>query len=213
MAGAMVASLSAAERRRLLRAIARDLRKSQGARIAAQRDPDGGAYAPRKERPPATPGAYPVRFLYPKGSPAPRLVVMKSWVRQGPLLTGFDIEAGGIRSFFWDKVDRWLPVEAEDKARAGGKLRRRGSIRRRAMFRKLRGARYLRSDASDLELWVGFSGSAAAIAGIHQDGGSDRPAPKAPAVRYPRRVLIGMTVAERNRVLDLLITHLDQKAA
>lgn len=207
IAGALIASLDGPGRRKILRGIARDIQKSQSARIAAQRNPDGSAYAPRRPKREERPGAYPVRFLYPKGAATPRLVLMKSWVRQGPLLTGFDIEAYGIRSFFWDKIDQWLPVEETDRAKSGGRLRRRGHIRRAAMFRKLRNGRNLRAGASDLEAWVGFSGRAAAIAGIHQEGLEDRPAPKAKAIRYPRRQLIGLTEAERRAILDALLAQ------
>ncbi|ACO79894.1 Phage P2 essential tail completion gpS-like protein [Azotobacter vinelandii CA] len=49
-AGALLARLDAGERRKLTRAIARDLRRNQQQRIAAQRDPDGTPYAPRKPR-------------------------------------------------------------------------------------------------------------------------------------------------------------------
>lgn len=49
-AGALLAKLSAAERRKLNQDIARDLRRSQQQRIAEQRNPDGSAYAPRKPR-------------------------------------------------------------------------------------------------------------------------------------------------------------------
>ncbi|HEX7856038.1 MAG TPA: phage virion morphogenesis protein [Sphingobium sp.] len=209
MAGAMVMSLDGAGRRRLLRAMARDIRKSQAARIGAQRDPGGTPYEVRKPKREEKPGAYPVRFLYPKGATSPRLVLMKSWVRQGPLITGFDIEAGGIRSFFWDKVDRWLPVENEDKSKPGGRLRRRGTIRRAAMFRKLRNGRNLKAGTSDLEAWVGFSGRAAGVAAIHQGGLMDKPAAGAKAIRYPRRVLIGLTGSERKHMLDLLIEHVE----
>lgn len=208
IAGALIASVSSGERRRLLRGIARDLRQSQSARIAAQQDPDGGSYKPRRTRREQKAGAYPVRFLYPKGATAPRLVMMKSWVRQGPLITGFDIEAGAIRSFFRDKIDKWLPVVPGDRAGGGGKLRRRGSIRRKAMFRKLRNGRNLRAGASDLELWVGFSGRAANVARIHQDGLFDTVAKGGKPIRYPRRVLLGLTAEERSHVLDLLLAHL-----
>jgi phage virion morphogenesis protein len=44
LAGALLRSVSASERRRLLRHVARDLQKSQSARIARQIDPDGNAY-------------------------------------------------------------------------------------------------------------------------------------------------------------------------
>lgn len=207
IAGALLANMDSSDRRRIFRAMARDLRASQSARIGAQQNPDGSAYEPRRPKAAPRGSAYPVRFLYPKGAAAPRPVFMKSWVRQGPLLTGFDIERGAIRSFFWDKIDKWLPVEAADRAKPTGSLRRRGSIRRGAMFRKLRGGRHLKSGASDLEIWVGFSGRAANVAGIHNDGLEDRPALKAKPMRYPRRVLLGLTNAERGRVIDLLLTH------
>lgn len=47
-AGALLAKLKPAERRKLLGQVARDLRRNQQRRIAAQKAPDGTAYAPRK---------------------------------------------------------------------------------------------------------------------------------------------------------------------
>lgn len=207
IAGALLRSVSASERRSLLRRIARDLQKSQSARIARQVDPDGTPYPKRKAKKEAKPGNYAVRFLYPKGDPNPREVLMKSWVRDGPLMTGYDVRAGGIRSFFWDKVDRWIPVEAPDQNKGAGKLRRKGGIRRAAMFRKLRSGRNLQAGATDTEMWVGFSGRASQIARIHQEGLQDKPALKAKPVRYARRTLLGVTDAERGRMLDLLLEH------
>ncbi|WP_250466116.1 MULTISPECIES: phage virion morphogenesis protein [unclassified Caballeronia] len=49
-AGALLAKLGPATRRAAMRDIARELRRSQQARIAAQRNPDGSAYEPRKPR-------------------------------------------------------------------------------------------------------------------------------------------------------------------
>ncbi|MET3723818.1 hypothetical protein [Sphingomonas trueperi] len=97
-----------------------------------------------------------MKFLYPKGAAEPRLVLMKSWTHEGNLLTGFDVEAGGARSFFWNKVDRWLPLEPEEQNKGAGKYRRKSSIRRAAMFRKLRNGRNLRAGATDREAWIGF---------------------------------------------------------
>lgn len=48
----LLAKLSAAERRKLTRNVAIDLRRTQRKRIAAQRNPDGSAFEPRKPRPP-----------------------------------------------------------------------------------------------------------------------------------------------------------------
>ena len=50
IAGAMLAGLSPAGRRAAARAVAIEMRRSQSARIAAQRNPDGTAYAPRKAK-------------------------------------------------------------------------------------------------------------------------------------------------------------------
>lgn len=49
-AGALLAKLQPTERRKLNQSIARELRRSQQQRIAAQQNPDGSAYAPRKPR-------------------------------------------------------------------------------------------------------------------------------------------------------------------
>ncbi|WP_255213944.1 phage virion morphogenesis protein, partial [Burkholderia pseudomallei] len=47
-AGGLLAKLSPAARRQLLRELGRDLRRAQQSRVAAQRNPDGSAYEPRK---------------------------------------------------------------------------------------------------------------------------------------------------------------------
>lgn len=208
LAGTLLRKVGAAERRRLLRGVAREIRASQAARIAAQREPDGDAFAPRRPKRADTIGAYTVKFLYPKGAAEPRKVFMKSWVRQGPLLTGFDTEAGGIRSFFWDKVDQWLPVEADEQTRSGGKFRRQGKVRQRAMFTKLRNGKSLRVASTADEAWIGWIGSAARVARIHQDGGMDKPSARAKPVRYARRVLLGLTTAERGLLVDRVLEHL-----
>ena len=49
-AGALLAKLDPGARRQLNQQIGRELRRSQQQRVAAQRNPDGSAYAPRKPR-------------------------------------------------------------------------------------------------------------------------------------------------------------------
>lgn len=208
IAGALLRTISPSGRRQLLRATVKDLQRSQSDRIGRQENPDGSAYTPRKVKAAPRPGNYAVKFLYPKGAPEPRLVLMKSWAHEGNLLTGFDVEAGGIRSFFWDKVDRWLPLEPEEQNKGAGKYRRKGGIRRAAMFRKLRNGRNLRAGATDREAWVGFAGRASEIASVSQDGLKDRPSAKAKPVRYARRVLLGATDVEAGAMLDLVLRHL-----
>lgn len=51
LAGALLRSVAPAERRKLLRIMARDLQASQRSRIARQQAPDGSAFAPRRAKP------------------------------------------------------------------------------------------------------------------------------------------------------------------
>lgn len=48
LAGALLRSVAPPARRKILTAIARDIRRSQSDRIAGQRQPDGSAFAPRR---------------------------------------------------------------------------------------------------------------------------------------------------------------------
>ena len=210
LASTLLRRVGGAERRRILRRVAGEIRVIQSARIAAQKDPDGSAYEKRKARPAPVRGTYAVRFLYPKGAAEPRLVFMKSWVRQGPLLTGYDVEAGGIRSFFWDHVAKWLPIDAAEQNAGAGKYRRQGKLRQQAMFRRLRTGRYLRAGSTEDEAWIGFTGPAAGIAAIHQTGGTDKASKSGKPVRYARRVLLGLSNAERALLVDCILEHLSR---
>ena len=93
---------------------------------------------------------------------------------------------------------------AARKAQQAGRLRRGGTIKRKAMFRKLCNTSNLKAGSTDAEAWVGFSGRAARIARVHQEGLEDAPARGARPVRYARRVLLGDTEAERQALLDVL---------
>lgn len=208
LAAALLRNLDAPARRQLLRSVAKKVRASQRARIERQQNPDGSGFAPRRKRPAPVRGNRAVHFLYPKGDPAPREVYMKSWTLDGPLMTGFDIKAGAIRSFHRDRVEKWLPLdEGQDNAGAG-RLRRKGHIRRKAMFRKLLSPRHLKEGATDREAWIGFTGQAARVARIHQDGLADKPALKAKPVRYARRRLLGLTDADRTMVAEAFMAAL-----
>jgi len=93
------------------------------------------------------------------------------------------------------------------QAQSAGRLRRGGTIKRKAMFRKLRNTSNLKAGSTDTEAWVGFSGRAARIARVHQEGLEDAPAKGSKPVRYARRVLLGDTEAERQVLLDILFAH------
>lgn len=146
--GTIVAGLSTAARRRATRAISAELRRSQSGRIAAQLNPDGTPFEPRK----------------------PRLASHHKGV------------AG----------------------KAAGKRAR--SVTRRAMFAKIRASRFLkaRSDADTVE--VGFTGSAARIARVHQEGLRDKVDAKrsdAEAI-YPIRRILGISKNDRESTLKIL---------
>jgi phage virion morphogenesis protein len=147
-AGTLLSKLTPASRRRIALDIARELRRSQKARIAAQRNPDGSAYVPRKR------------------------------AKQ---------QAG----------KRHLRAKA-------------GRIKRQAMFAKLRTARYLKADADGNGAVVGFAGRVARIARVHQEGEAAPVAPGGPDYQYPRRVLLGLTNAERELIRDRLLAHLSK---
>lgn len=209
IAGALLRGLSSGQRRGILRRMARELAIGQRQRITAQRQLDGSAFEPRKKKAAPVTGRGAACFLYlPGGGGEPRRVIMKSFSwGTGRMMTGFDIEAGAIRSFEFDKVVKWLPVP-EQYRNAGGKLRRRGSLRRRAMFRRLASSRFLKTGTDDQGFWVGFTGKVSQIADVHQHGLRDKPSLRARAVPYPKRELLGVTPADRERLLDLLYKHL-----
>ncbi len=207
--GGMLKSLEPAALRGLLRRVSRQMRTSNQKRIAAQRNPDGSAFAKRKPPTEPKPGNHALKFLYPSGgSGAPRLVYLKSWEKQGPIFTGYDREAGGIRSFEYAKVIKYLSLSPGEENAGAGKIRNRSTIRQRAMFRKIRRAGSFNAGATDYEAWVGFGGMVAHVARIHQFGLRDRPARHAREVRYDKRELLGMTAADREELLDAVIKHM-----
>jgi len=85
---------------------------------------------------------------------------------------------------------------------------RAGAIRRGAMFSKIKKARYLKTEATADAAAVGFAGSVARIAAVHQFGQLDRPEPKGPEVRYPERQLLGFSPADRELIETILTRHL-----
>jgi len=210
IAGALLRSLGSGQRRTLMRRMARELAIGQRQRITAQRQPDGTSFEPRKAKQSPVSGRGAACFLYPSGGAGePRKVIMKSFTwSTGRMMTGYDIEAGAIRSFEFDKIVKWLPAPEEHRNASGGKLRRRGGLRRRAMFRRLATSRLLKTGTDDQGFWVGFSGKISQIADVHQHGLRDRPSLRAKAVPYPKRELLGATPADRERLLDLLYEHM-----
>ena len=82
--------------------------------------------------------------------------------------------------------------EPRKKRKQFGK--KKGRVKRKAMFAKLRTARHLKVRSNGNEVSVGFNGSSAAIAAVHQYGLTARPSKeKNFKVQYAQRELLGFT--------------------
>ncbi len=204
-AAPLLAKLSPAEQRKITRAIATELRRSQVKRIGQQRNPDGSKYAARKKaRPPVN---KPQRFTYDgvySYDPG-RIAEVKSYRDEGDRIIGYDIEAddgdGGIRTFIKSRIERFFAP----KSRSGPSIRAQRQ-RTKAMFNRMKTKVKVLSDPGSAT--VGIVGRAARIAHVHQYGLRDAVRPGGPKVQYSERVLLGFSDADREKVLDLLLDHL-----
>lgn len=214
VAAGLLAQFDGAQRRRLLKLMAADLRRSQQKRIGAQKDPDGADFEPRRPRKRDRAKIRPVRFLYRKPAGATRVAAMKSYQLQGPRLTGFDTEARGLRTFRKDRIDRHLPPSggADSGALSNAIRGRKGAVRRKAaaMFDRLRKDRNLRASGDERQAWVEFTGRAARIARIHHYGLRDRVARDGPEHQYPQRRLLGFSLEDREALLTALLRHMGE---
>jgi hypothetical protein len=213
LANGLLAKLAPAQRARLLKTMALRLRVSQVRRIKDQVNPEGGAWPARKPRSRDKTVNRPLRFLYRKpGAKEARVADLKSWRKDGPLITGYDREAGAIRSFLRSRVERHLPPEGSgDPGAMGGSIRGGGGrIRRKpsAMFARLRAARNLKAGADAGSAWVEFTDRASRIARIHHYGLRGLVAPGGPEIRYPQRALIGFSTEDREVMLADLIEYI-----
>lgn len=207
--------LSAGDRSQLLRRLAASLRRSQQQRHRAQVGPDGSPWPKRKPRQDQKPASRPIRFLYRKGSEE-RLVDMRSWVRRGNMLTGFDREAEGLRTFRADRIVRHLPAEggADPGPMAGAIRGRKGGVKRKAqaMFSKLRTNTHMKAGATPDEAYVQFTSRASKLARIHHYGLKDRVVANGPETQYPQRELLGFSQADDEAVLAMLLEHMEGRA-
>lgn len=86
---------------------------------------------------------------------------------------------------------------------------KKGRIKRGAMFAKLRRPKYLKARGDGDTATVEFTDRAAAIAAVHQYGRTDRVSNRGPLVRYPRRVLLGFSAADRELVREQILAQLN----
>lgn len=87
--------------------------------------------------------------------------------------------------------------------------KKKGRIKRKAMFAKLRTARHLKVQSNGNEVSVGFNGSSAAIAAVHQYGLSASPSKnKDFKVQYAQRELLGFSESDVELIENLIIEQL-----
>lgn len=101
------------------------------------------------------------------------------------------------------------PYEQRKKASQKKNFRgKRGAIKRRAMFTKMSTARFMKIQRTAQGIEVGFFGSIARIARVHQEGQVDTVQPSGKSYAYPSRVLLGFTQQDRDMIRDMLLQHL-----
>ncbi|MFN3881500.1 MAG: phage virion morphogenesis protein [Nitrincola lacisaponensis] len=195
----LLEKLQPAERKQLARIIATDLRRSQRQRIIQQRNPDGSRYAAGQKR--RAPLNKPKRFYYERTG---RVAELKSYADYGDRYTGYDIEAGGIRTFLKEHIGDYYTPE---KSSSGSIRQKKGRIKQK-MFTKLSTARYLKQKYNPSTVSVGFFGNVARIARVHQYGLRDRVAKNGPEVQYEKRELLGFTEQDKALIEQRLIEYL-----
>lgn len=85
---------------------------------------------------------------------------------------------------------------------------RKTTTKARAMFGRIRMVKHLRTLPEPEGAAVGFTGRAARIAQVHQEGLRDRVSRTGPEVQYPERKLLGFSEADIDRVRTTLLNAL-----
>ncbi|MDK1707011.1 phage virion morphogenesis protein [Serratia marcescens] len=208
MLSAVVQQLTPMSRRRLTRTLAGGLRKRQSTRIKQQRNPDGTPFAPRKVREVKTYVGH-LRFLWNSGH-GNQVREISNWYyskgdRGEKIITGYDADAGGFRSFKKEDIEQYIAIDLNKTA-----IRR--TLRKGLMFQRIRSYRYLQMQASSDEARVGFQGPAGAIARIHQFGLVDTLGGHFRG-KYPARQLLGLSDDDLAWIAETINAHLSQKPA
>ncbi|MEW6178236.1 MAG: phage virion morphogenesis protein [Pseudomonadota bacterium] len=186
----LVERLKPAARAKLARTMARELRKRQQARVGRQQNADGTSYDKRKPR-----NVREMHFKYrdQAGNITERTARVQA---DGRGYHGHDNLRKAFRSFSYRgivEVYKSRSVKAKSRARMLVRLARRMTFR-----------------AGPNGLEVGFTGKAADLARIHQEGLVDQVAKGGPMVQYPVRELLGLSADDRGWIIDQLIEHLNR---
>lgn len=198
-------SMEAKQRKVLMRSIATKVRKSNMERMKRQEEPDGSAWEQRKSETKKTRVHKSVDFLYKKGGGVERRR-LQSWKSTGEMMTGYDPDAGGIRSFRKDRVERYLDINTSSTNK---RLRsKRGGIKKKAMFTKLRTAKFLKTSFDADSGGIVFGGRIGAIARTHQFGLRGKVSDDGPSYDYPQRRLIGLSRRDLEMITEEIMEHI-----
>lgn len=188
----LLARVSPAERKKLSRAIVRDLRNSQIKRIREQKNPDGSAYTRRKAQ--VITVQREMKFIW-RGQQRN----LKNWQQNKRMITGFDVDKGAVRSFRKGDIQRFVAIKKD-------RIKVKGKNKQTRMFKRLATARYMRVFANENEASVYFAPAAANIAAVHQFGLKERL--RNMDIQYPSRQLLGYSPEDVRRIESLLIDFL-----
>lgn len=198
-------SMEAKQRKVLMRSIATKVRKSNMERMKRQENPDGSEWEKRKSEAKKARVHKSVDFLYSKGGGEPERRRLQSFKSTKKMMTGYDPDGGGLRSFRKDRVVRYLDINTSS---TNQRLRsKKGGIKKKAMFTKLRTAKYLKTIVTPDGGGVSLSGRIGAIARTHQFGGRARVAENGPMYDYPQRQLLGLTRRDLEMITDEIMAH------
>lgn len=198
-AGAFLAKLEPRQRMKLAVAIARDVRKLQARNIRGQRSADGDRWEKRKAYKAARPQ---LRYVYKAKDGNVRELEMSSYRDDGDRITGYDREAGGIRTMLKKGMLRQLATQ-----HAGGSERSRAKRLQLMLLGMAKPKNLLARGTADAAV-LEFSQAADRIARVHHFGERDRVRPGGPEYDYPERQLLGIGDTERQRITQLVLHHL-----
>lgn len=196
---ALIEKLTPARRKQLAKEIAKEVRASQAKRIRTQLSPDGDKYEGRKNQP----AKREIKFAYITGDGIRHL---RSWRETKHYIIGYDIYAGGIRTFKKKRITRWIHV---DRSKTSSIMERNKSSIRKKMFSGLIKSRWMKGIGTAEMAEVSFKGVAERVAMIHHYGLRDRVNKNGAEYDYPERKLLGITSQEASTIEELIIQHLE----
>ncbi|CAM2937528.1 phage virion morphogenesis protein [Escherichia coli] len=197
----ILSGLSAAGIQRTAMSVGKVVRQLQTKRIRSQVSPEGQPWEKRKRRIMRIQKG--VKFIWKDG----QVRNLKNWSTSqgcfGQKITGYDTDAGGIRTFYKADIGDYLEINTQRVAARAS--------RRSPMFEKLRTARFLRIIPDTNGVSVGFQGRAARIARVHQFGEVGLVSP-GNATKYPVRELLGLNEKDKQQITETVIAGLGKAA-